>query len=100
MDDQCKKGVVFLLSSDDRRLYFAAQPNAGFNSDELQSIIDTNEMQLQTGNFVGALVNIFKEVGKRSEFVEPTTLPKPHYNSIATAVYSSLLLLLVSFLVM
>ncbi|KAK6054502.1 hypothetical protein COOONC_07993 [Cooperia oncophora] len=26
MDDQCKKGVVFLLSSDDRRLYFAAQP--------------------------------------------------------------------------
>ncbi|KAK6019504.1 hypothetical protein OSTOST_14859 [Ostertagia ostertagi] len=93
LDDQCKKGVVFLLSSDDRHLYFSAQPNAGFNADELQSIIDTNAMQLQTGNFVGALGNIFKEVGRRAGIGDVTTPTGPHFNAGVSTLCLCLFLL-------
>ncbi|XGW28523.1 hypothetical protein V3C99_008361 [Haemonchus contortus] len=94
MDDQCKKGIIFLLSSDDRHLYFAVQPNAAFNADEVQSIIDTNERQLQTGNFVGALGNIFKEIGKRTNLDEGLITPHPPISVAALTIYSSLPLLL------
>ncbi|VDO24933.1 unnamed protein product [Haemonchus placei] len=81
MDDQCKKGIIFLLSSDD-------------HADEVQSIIDTNERQLQTGDFVGALGNIFKEVGKRTNIEDGLVTPHPPISVAALTIYSSLPLLL------
>ncbi|KAE9415125.1 hypothetical protein Angca_001956, partial [Angiostrongylus cantonensis] len=31
MDDQCKRSIVFLLSGNDRQLYFASQANTGLS---------------------------------------------------------------------
>ncbi|EYB86117.1 hypothetical protein Y032_0285g1350 [Ancylostoma ceylanicum] len=75
MDDQCKRSAVFLLSADDRRLYFAPQSNTVLKEAEFQSIVSANDVQLQSGDFVPALVNIFKEIGKKTD-IEP--VPTPH----------------------
>ncbi|KAJ1373613.1 hypothetical protein KIN20_036073 [Parelaphostrongylus tenuis] len=49
MDDQCKRSTIFLLSGDDRKLYFASQANTGFNNADIQSVISSNEELLQRG---------------------------------------------------
>ncbi|KAK6750869.1 hypothetical protein RB195_002687 [Necator americanus] len=83
MDDQCKKSAIFLLSADDRTLYFAPQPNTALKEAEFQAILASKEMQLRTGNFVPALVNIFKEIGKKTD-IDPE--PTPDANKFAPSI--------------
>ncbi|VDL78391.1 unnamed protein product [Nippostrongylus brasiliensis] len=96
-NEQCKKNVVFLLSADDRHLYFSAQPNVDFGVDELQSIIDTNDKKLQSGDFVPVLTNIFKEVGKKTDI--GAVSPPPDGSKGAISAILSALCLLVTALV-
>uniref|UniRef100_A0A1I7X5E6 COesterase domain-containing protein n=1 Tax=Heterorhabditis bacteriophora TaxID=37862 RepID=A0A1I7X5E6_HETBA len=70
LDPQCKKSVVFVLSSDDRKLYMASGEHAGMDSAEFQAITSSQEVPLSSGSFTSALVNVFKEIGKKS-VVEP-----------------------------
>ncbi|KHJ98239.1 hypothetical protein OESDEN_01791 [Oesophagostomum dentatum] len=114
MDDQCKRSAVFLLSADDRHLYYAPQPNTLLRESpisrqefalktleklpeeaEFQSIAASGEMLLQTGEFVPALVKIFKEIGKKTDD-GPVTTPhsSKHASSTLFCISSALTLLL------
>ncbi|CAJ0603905.1 unnamed protein product [Cylicocyclus nassatus] len=100
MDDQCQKSAVFLLSADNRQLYFAPQPGTPLNDAEFQAILASNSMQLQAGEFLPALVNIFKEIGKKTDVVgpEPPTPVPPYKRASPITIFVSIMLaLLLSF---
>ncbi|KJH49359.1 hypothetical protein DICVIV_04499 [Dictyocaulus viviparus] len=76
IDDQCKKSVVFVMSSNNRHLYYSSLVSTGLSDDEIQSIMASSDMQLQAGHFMPTLLNIFKQVAKKTDF----TLTPPREN--------------------
>ncbi|MFH4981600.1 hypothetical protein AB6A40_008309 [Gnathostoma spinigerum] len=66
LDEQCKKSVIFVLSADDRKLYYSGKENTELSDAEFKSITESQQKNMEDGHFREALTNIFKEIGEKN----------------------------------
>ncbi|VDO40783.1 unnamed protein product [Onchocerca flexuosa] len=94
VDGQCKKSLVFVLSTNDHRLYYSVDKHTPISTQSFQAIIDKNQQLLNEDKFTMALTAIFTELGEaiqdnREEKIKPDYEHKIQ-NSVGTPQISVL----------
>ncbi|KAK6112929.1 TLP18.3 Psb32 and MOLO-1 founding proteins of phosphatase family protein [Brugia pahangi] len=64
IDEQCKKSMVFVLSTNDHNLYYAADENSPISINSFKKIIKEQQELLNEGKFTKALTTIFTNLGE------------------------------------
>ncbi|CAI4222333.1 unnamed protein product [Auanema sp. JU1783] len=99
LDGQCQKSAVFVFSSDERHLYYGGEKNTGINPAEFDAIAFAAKSQLSAGHYVAGLVNIFKELGKKTNPVMEVPSPStPRGSSSSSSVLTTLLAFVIFFI--
>ncbi|EFO20275.2 hypothetical protein LOAG_08213 [Loa loa] len=63
VDGQCKKSITFVLSTNDRRLYYAADEHSPISANTFEKVINEQQELLSDGKFTIALTTIFTKLG-------------------------------------
>ncbi|KAM3727949.1 Formate dehydrogenase major subunit [Dirofilaria immitis] len=64
IDGQCKKSLVFVLSTIDHRLYYSADERAPISANSFKTIVSEYQELLNEGKFTTALTSIFMKLGE------------------------------------
>uniref|UniRef100_A0A915PNL3 TPM domain-containing protein n=1 Tax=Setaria digitata TaxID=48799 RepID=A0A915PNL3_9BILA len=73
IDGQCKKSVIFVLSTSDHKLYYAAAKHTPISAENIEKIISEQQALLNEGKFTTALTAIFAKFGNTYSETSPNS---------------------------
>ncbi|VBB30053.1 unnamed protein product [Acanthocheilonema viteae] len=64
VDGQCKKSIIFVLSTNDHNLYYAADEHSPISASDFEKVVSEQQQLLNEGKFTLALTAIFSKLGE------------------------------------